>query len=64
MDCICYVFSSCFGDEKGINFEELIVVVYVGCFMMVLLVKLIEVGFVLILLDIEVKVDLLMEGGL
>lgn len=64
MDKICYGFNSCFGDEKGINLEELIVVVYVGCFIMVLLVKFGEVGFILILLDIEVKVDLLLEGGL
>lgn len=48
----------CFEGEKGINFEELIGVVYVVCFLMVFLLMLGEVGFMLISIDIIVDVSL------
>lgn len=46
-----YFFKICFMEEKGMNLEELIVVVYVGCFIMKLSVNLIEKGFEFIVID-------------
>lgn len=51
-----YGFNICFEGVKGINFEELIGVVYVVCFLMVLLLMFSEEGYIVMFIDIIVVV--------
>lgn len=57
-----YGFNICFEDEFGINLEELIGVVYVGCFLMVFFLELGNVGYIVDSIDIKVKVILDKDG--